>query len=130
MPEQWEQVNRCRQELQATVRSNVDMFAFPHGALNDELLAFCRRAGYLRVFTVEPCDAFGSVNEFVTGRVVADPDDWDIEFLLKLHGGYFWLSSVFAIRDCIGRAFGRRSQITVSRSGRERRIEKVEGMAQ
>lgn len=91
----------------------VDLFAFPYGAQNPLCIREAAQTGFERVFTVEPKAAFKRPNEFVTGRVVADPYDWKIEFLLKLHGAYNWRSPLFAARDRLRLAFGGAERITV-----------------
>jgi hypothetical protein len=68
------------------------------------------------VFTVEPTVGFKRPNEFVCGRIVVDPDDWRVEFILKLTGAYNWRSPVFALRDKVRLAFGRKDRITVGKA--------------
>jgi hypothetical protein len=54
----------------------------------------CREAGYQRVFSIEPTMTVSNSPEYVTGRVIADPTDWDCEFRLKVLGAYRWLPMV------------------------------------
>lgn len=102
-----------RRRLQQLTGQAVDLFAFPYGAQNSECVRDAAEAGYERVFTVEPKAAFRRPNEYVTGRVVADPHDWKIEFLLKLLGAYNWRSQLFALRDRLRKARGSNERITV-----------------
>jgi peptidoglycan/xylan/chitin deacetylase (PgdA/CDA1 family) len=102
---------RC---LQRFADRPVSLFAFPFGALSSDCLREAAHVGYERVFTVEPKAAFKRPNEFVTGRVAADPWDWKIEFLLKLHGAYNWRSPLFALRDRIRAACGAAERLTVA----------------
>jgi peptidoglycan/xylan/chitin deacetylase (PgdA/CDA1 family) len=102
-----------RTRLQQLTGQPIELFAFPYGAQNSDCVRDAAKAGYERVFTVEPKSAFRRPNEYVTGRVVADPHDWKIEFLLKLHGAYNWRSQLFAVRDCIRMSRGCNERITV-----------------
>lgn len=103
-----------RRRLQQLTDQPVTLFAFPYGAQNADCIREAAQTGYERVFTVEPKSAFRQQNEYVTGRVIADPQDWKIEFLLKLHGAYNWHSQVSALRDRLrlprGEKRGSRSQ--------------------
>jgi peptidoglycan/xylan/chitin deacetylase (PgdA/CDA1 family) len=87
-----------RQLLQQTLRREIRLFAFPHGAFNDALVTWCREAGYQRVFSGEPTMTFSNVPEYVTGRVIVDPTDWDLEFRLKVLGAYQWLPVAYGIK--------------------------------
>jgi peptidoglycan/xylan/chitin deacetylase (PgdA/CDA1 family) len=85
-----------RMQLQKILRREVALFSFPNGAFDDQLLAWSREAGYERVFTILPKAAFPE--EFVMGRVLVDPADWRLEFLLKLLGAYGWLPLAFTMK--------------------------------
>jgi peptidoglycan/xylan/chitin deacetylase (PgdA/CDA1 family) len=78
-------------ELERILDRPVTLFSFPHGAYDERSLNQARAAGYTRVFTISPAMAFQQQPEFVTGRVLVDPDDWGLEFRLKLLGAYRWL---------------------------------------
>ena len=80
-----------KSELEKILGTEVDLFSFPHGAHNNRIVREAREAGYRRVFTISPRCAFSESPEFVTGRVLADPSDWRLEFSLKLVGAYRWL---------------------------------------
>jgi peptidoglycan/xylan/chitin deacetylase (PgdA/CDA1 family) len=79
-----------REKLEAMLNRPIPLFSFPHGAYNDVLVRQCREAGYSRVFTTEPELVFPSKDQFVVGRVTADPWEWPIEFNLKIRGAYCW----------------------------------------
>lgn len=85
-----------RATLEQVSQRRVTLFSFPHGAFNDSLLKWCREVGYERVFSIEPIMAHPQ--EDIIGRVSADAGDWNLEFRLKLHGGYRWLPTAFACK--------------------------------
>ena len=84
--------------LEAATGAAIDLFSFPHGAHDEELVELARAAGYRRVFTIEPAEAAPDSAEFAVGRVAADPDDWPIEFLLKIAGAYRWRHWIHRLR--------------------------------
>jgi peptidoglycan/xylan/chitin deacetylase (PgdA/CDA1 family) len=90
-PEARLELTECRTRLESLLGRSVTTFSFPFGAFNENLVALCREAGYQRVFTTMPQNAFVHAGEFVTGRVKADPSDWRLEFYLKCVGAYRWL---------------------------------------
>jgi hypothetical protein len=42
---------------------------------------------------------FSAARNYVTGRVVADPTDWDCEFRLKVLGAYRWLPIIYRVKQ-------------------------------
>jgi peptidoglycan/xylan/chitin deacetylase (PgdA/CDA1 family) len=85
-----DELSRSKMQLQAFVHEEVKLFSFPYGAFNDELITWCRDAGYERIFTTVPRPVGLKGSEFVSGRVTVDPDDFRLEFALKLSGAYRW----------------------------------------
>jgi peptidoglycan/xylan/chitin deacetylase (PgdA/CDA1 family) len=76
--------------LEQITGSEVKLFSFPYGSVNLNSIAWCRDEGYERVFITHPRPELFRSNGFVAGRVKADPNDWPLEFRLKLHGAYRW----------------------------------------
>ena len=79
-----------RQTLEAALGRRIELFSFPYGDFNQELVQCCKQAGYKRVFTTQHKNAFQTPEEFAVGRVTVEPTDWKLEFRLKLMGGYLW----------------------------------------
>lgn len=103
------QLGESRRILRSLTNREVDVFSFPYGAFNSELVRWCAEAGYTRVFTTEPGYAFAKDREFVSGRVQVSPDDSRLEFRLKLLGAYRWLPRAVALKSQLRRwstAFG------------------------
>jgi len=85
-------------KLETLLQCPVTLFCFPYGDFNADLVEWCRQAGYERVFTTLPRNAFETSREFVSGRVRVDPTDWPLEFYLKITGAYRWLPLAIAIK--------------------------------
>jgi peptidoglycan/xylan/chitin deacetylase (PgdA/CDA1 family) len=85
------ELSASREKLRNLLNRDINVFSFPYGALTEQLVTLCREVGYERVFTIRPRLAFASPQEFVVGRIAANPTDWTLEFHLKLLGAYRWL---------------------------------------
>jgi peptidoglycan/xylan/chitin deacetylase (PgdA/CDA1 family) len=86
------ELQQSKAQLEAILGRKVGLFSFPHGECNAQTIALARAAGYDRVFTINPSNAFTSAGNFVQGRVLVDPADWPLEYRLKLLGAYRWLA--------------------------------------
>jgi peptidoglycan/xylan/chitin deacetylase (PgdA/CDA1 family) len=85
------EILESRRKLEVISGCTVETFSFPYGDFNDDLIRWCQEAGYKRLFTSQHRAAFQYSNEFVVGRVKAEPTDWQMEFQLKLLGAYSWM---------------------------------------
>ena len=92
------EIFESRRKLEELLGSKVVTFSFPFGAHNDQLVGWCREAGYERVFTSVPTAAFRDPDEYVTGRIKAEPTDWPIEIYLKVLGCYRWIPYAVSIK--------------------------------
>ena len=86
------ELEQSKAQLETILGHRVSLFSFPHGKCDPATINLARAAGYERVFTINPCNAFCSGDHFVLGRVLADPADWPLEFRLKVLGAYRWLA--------------------------------------
>jgi peptidoglycan/xylan/chitin deacetylase (PgdA/CDA1 family) len=93
-----EELTECRRRLQEMTGHEVQLMSFPYGDFNENLISWCREAGYSRVFTSEHKQAFQNPAEFAVGRVKAEPDDWSLEYRLKLVGAYCWMPAASAFK--------------------------------
>ena len=76
----------------------VTQLAFPHGDYDARVVRRARAAGYVCLYGIVPGDQAG-----VRGRIVADPDDWQIEFYLKIRGAYAWFGRVSRLKHRLRR---------------------------
>ena len=86
------ELEQSKAQLESMVGYKVGLFSFPHGRYDSRLVELARAAGYDRVFSINPCNAFSEPDHFVEGRVLVDPADWRLEFRLKILGAYRWLA--------------------------------------
>jgi peptidoglycan/xylan/chitin deacetylase (PgdA/CDA1 family) len=101
------EIEASRQQLEAMLGQRIRLFCFPYGAFSPDLIAVCRAAGYERVFTSDPVLALSDPAEFVTGRFDVRPDDWPVEFRLKVAGAYRWLPYAIATKRALLRILSR-----------------------
>jgi peptidoglycan/xylan/chitin deacetylase (PgdA/CDA1 family) len=104
------ELRSSRTELEVLLNRKVLLFSFPFGGFNGRLVRQCREAGYERIFTTLPQMAFKEPNEFAVGRVRVDPDDWPLEFRLKLAGAYRWLPWAFVLKRKVMSLFRARTE--------------------
>jgi len=108
-----------RMKLEGLLNRPVLLFSFPFGGFNEKLVEQCRTTGYARVFTTLPEFSSLDPGAFVLGRVRVDPDDWPLEFRLKLAGAYRWLPWAFGLKrqllaNRLVRSFFSRREATAS----------------
>lgn len=101
-----QELHESKVRLEQLLPYPITSFSFPYGAFNERLVQWCREAGYKRTFTTLPRLAGVNSNEFVIGRVSAEPSDWPLEFYLKLNGAYRWLPFAFTAKQKILALFG------------------------
>lgn len=85
-----DEIFRSKADLERFLGKKVTTLSFPHGGYRQIHIDYAREAGYERVFSITPSLAFQSENEYVTGRINCDPNDWPVEFYLKIRGAYRW----------------------------------------
>lgn len=86
-----EEISVSRAVLTEIVGENVDLFAFPYGDHDDDVMRMCRDLGYLHAYTISPSIVQLDRCEFGRGRVSVNPDDSLLEFSLKAQGAYSWM---------------------------------------
>ncbi len=85
-------------QLESLLKKPIILFSFPYGLFNENLLRWCRDAGYERVFTTLPQVISRQKDDFAYGRVRVDPTDWPLEFYLKVAGAYQWLPAAISAK--------------------------------
>lgn len=101
------ELGESRKLLEGMLNDKVTQFSFPYGDFNDVLTKWCREAGYERVFTSLPFTFQSGADGSVVGRVSVDPQDWELEFRLKILGAYQWLPLAFAVKRNIRLLLGK-----------------------
>ena len=89
-----EELVKSKMDLEKITGRKVNILAFPYSAHNQKTVEWAKQAGYEYIFSGQ--STFSS--QFLTGRIAVSPDDWPIEFRLKLLGAYQWLPFAIAIK--------------------------------
>jgi peptidoglycan/xylan/chitin deacetylase (PgdA/CDA1 family) len=87
-----------RRELDDVTGRSVRYHAFPFGEHDARVDDAARAAGYERCYGIVPTEARPHEG-YVVGRVQVEPTDWDVEFRLKVLGGYRWMAWWMNARD-------------------------------
>jgi len=80
-----------KNKLEEILNKRIELLAYPYGEYNQKVLEISKQAGYKRVFSNVPLFPATKIEGFILGRISVEPDDWFIEYRLKLMGAYQWL---------------------------------------
>ena len=75
---------------------DITILSFPYDDYNDEIVDIAGDAGYSHVFKDLPTYPISKTDSFLLGRISVSPEDWRMEYGLKLKGAYQWLP--FAVK--------------------------------
>jgi peptidoglycan/xylan/chitin deacetylase (PgdA/CDA1 family) len=102
------EIVESKQNLERLIGEEVELLSFPYGAFDLGHARLAKDAGYRRVFSILPKPFSSKPAPFVVGRVRVDPEDWRVEFFLKICGAYRWLPYAFWLKSKIIDLFGRK----------------------
>lgn len=86
-----EELVRSQHDLEVLIGRPVDRHAYPYGDHSAAVVEVAREV-YRSCYTVTPQLAPPRPS-WTIGRVVVDPDDWPLEFWLKIRGAYRWMGT-------------------------------------
>lgn len=101
------ELSDSKSRLEQVLQRNIETLSFPYDDYNNEIVELARKAGYLRVFKDLPTYPTSNMDGFLLGRISVSPDDWRIEYLLKLKGSYQWLPFAVLIKRSFIKIFSR-----------------------
>lgn len=85
------ELSESKKQLESLLGRNITTLSFPYDDYNDKIVELAKEAGYLHVFKDLPTYPISKTDSFLLGRISVSPEDWGIEYLLKLKGAYHWL---------------------------------------
>ncbi|MCX7013930.1 MAG: GNAT family N-acetyltransferase [Candidatus Sumerlaeota bacterium] len=85
-----EEIVHSKDQLERLLGQRIRYFALPYGAYNADVVRMVKQAGYARAFGVLPDPAQRISDSFLRMRTPVSPEDWALEFRLKLMGAYAW----------------------------------------
>jgi peptidoglycan/xylan/chitin deacetylase (PgdA/CDA1 family) len=86
------ELTESKAALETLTAGPVRMLALPFGACSQAVVAMASQVGYERVFANVPVTDGACDRARLVGRVNVTPDDWPLEFYLKLRGAYGWMA--------------------------------------
>ena len=87
-----------KKKLEFVSGRNISLISVPYGQFDKKYTKLFKEAGYQKVFLNIPTFPATNTDLFVMGRISVEPDDWALEFRLKLHGAYQWLPFAINIK--------------------------------
>jgi peptidoglycan/xylan/chitin deacetylase (PgdA/CDA1 family) len=85
-------------KLESILGRKVTLFSFPYNDFNESVIDLAKQAGYSRTFANVPTYPISRVDRFLLGRLHVTPEDWGIEYWLKLKGNYQWLPVAISVK--------------------------------
>ena len=85
------EINDSKNKLETILKKKITSISVPYGQFDKKFTELFKATGYQRVFLNIPTFPTTKTDLFVMGRIGVDPDDWMVEFRLKLLGAYQWL---------------------------------------
>jgi peptidoglycan/xylan/chitin deacetylase (PgdA/CDA1 family) len=105
------EIGGSRAALARLIGAPVTLFAFPYGDYDASVVEICRQEGFKHVFTIEPEPVDPGAGSLIRGRVYVDPDDGNLEFVLKMSGAYAWMPLASALKRRLRSVRGRALKI-------------------
>ena len=93
-----DELERSKRDLEKIVGKEVDLFSFPYGSCDDEIISISKAIGYKRLFLNVPRKKESDLKNYIFGRINMSLDDWPIEYKLKFRGAYNWLCYGVALK--------------------------------
>ena len=90
-----------KKKLEFVSGRNISLISVPYGQFDKNYTKLFKEAGYQKVFLNIPTFPATNNDLFIMGRISVEPDDWALEFLLKLHGAYQWLPFAIGIKKVL-----------------------------
>ncbi len=84
--------------LEKLLGRKITMFSAPFGSYDETSLRLAQAAGYQRFFLNIPTDFSENLEQFIVGRVDITPEDWSLEYRLKMVGAYQWLHVAITLK--------------------------------
>jgi len=92
------EVVESKTSLEKILRRPIDFLSFPYGDYDNRVMEISKRAGYRHVYLNTPARFLARDTDFLQGRVNVEPDDWPLEFYLKIVGAYQWLALAIPLK--------------------------------
>lgn len=89
---------KSKKHLNKLLEKEITLLAFPYGRSDENARNLAKQMGFKRVFNADPVL---EENDFFMGRVTVSPDDWLIEFYLKILGAYAWLPKAIYFKKIV-----------------------------
>jgi peptidoglycan/xylan/chitin deacetylase (PgdA/CDA1 family) len=85
------ELTESRSYLEGLLCRDIDLCSLPYGEVDMKKSDELKKAGYKRVFLNVPTYPASDTKKYFMGRISVSPDDWMLEYRLKLRGAYQWM---------------------------------------
>ncbi len=87
-----------KSQLEKLLSDRITLCSLPYGEVDNSRRNQFVTAGYTRVFLNVPTYPATDTKRYFMGRTDASPDDWKLEYHLKLRGAYQWLPLAISVK--------------------------------
>jgi peptidoglycan/xylan/chitin deacetylase (PgdA/CDA1 family) len=105
------ELSESMRTLEDVTRGPITMLALPYGSCSANVLSTAKESGYERVFANVPVRNGAAKASVLVGRVDVSPQDWPVEFRLKLYGAYEWLAWAVLLKRAVRRVVGLQGRV-------------------
>ena len=100
------ELNESKKYLEDLMHSNVDFISVPYGDYDRGVIQRSREAGYKMLFSTEPKYVSNNgIHRDVRGRIAVGPTNTRLEFIVKVLGGYNWITEFIKLKRNIKKLF-------------------------
>ncbi len=94
-----------KKTLEIVSNINVNNFSFPYGSYNDDIIKKIINLGYHRIFSSKPEIINYNIHQNTFGRVSVNPEDYFLEYWLKVNGAYSWIPAAGKLKRYLIKMF-------------------------
>lgn len=105
----YKEIKLSKDMLETYFNHPIKFLAIPYGACDQRIIDLCKTAGYEKIFTINNESPYRPFINFEKGRVGVNPEDWLIEFKLKIMGAYSWMPLASSIKKDVLKSLNIRS---------------------
>jgi peptidoglycan/xylan/chitin deacetylase (PgdA/CDA1 family) len=92
------EIGDSKSQLELILCNSVGLISLPYGSFDQNYTHLFKDVGYERIFLNVPTYPTTKTDLYVMGRISVNPDDWPLEYGLKLRGAYQWLPCAIKLK--------------------------------
>lgn len=100
------ELNESKKYLEDLIHSSIEFISVPYGDYDRGVIQRSREAGYKMLFSTEPKYVSNNgIHHDIRGRIAVGPTNTRSEFIVKVLGGYNWITSFIKLKKNLKKIF-------------------------